>query len=292
MSEVGYVRIHRALLGHPAFRNDAESMAFAWLVLRASWRPVRVRYKERTIDLKRGQLAVSVRDMACALDRDKAWVERLWKRLKSETMIETVSETGVTVVTICKYDDYQAQTDNHETLLKTARETGARQGQDTEQGREEGKKEESSDSSPPNPQAKAEFRDAVKAQIKAKIIKAKPAKPALAAIPEWMPLAQWEAYLEMRDRKGKKPTGHAIGLLISKIDTFRQSGCDPGKILDQSTLQSWTDVYQIKEQCDDQRQPRTSLFADQRESTRETAERIAAELLRASPIFTQPGFRN
>ena len=25
----GYVHIHRSLIGHPAFRNDAEAMAFA-----------------------------------------------------------------------------------------------------------------------------------------------------------------------------------------------------------------------------------------------------------------------
>ena len=45
----GFVVLHRSLLGHPAFRNDAEAMAFAWMILRASWRPVRVRYKGKAI---------------------------------------------------------------------------------------------------------------------------------------------------------------------------------------------------------------------------------------------------
>src|SRR3546814_1145240 len=78
-------------------------MAFAWMVIRSSWKPSRVRYKDRMLNLGRGQLAMSVRDMAAAMDRDKAWVERLWKRLKSETMIETVTDAGVSVVTICNY---------------------------------------------------------------------------------------------------------------------------------------------------------------------------------------------
>lgn len=140
MSDAGYVRIYRSLLGHPAFRNDAEALAFAWMVIRAQWRPTRVRYKDRIIQLHRGQLAISVRDMANALDRDKAWVERLWKRLKSETMLETASATGVSVVTICNYDDYQGDRDTDEAVRETPRETDARQARDTEQRREKGKK--------------------------------------------------------------------------------------------------------------------------------------------------------
>lgn len=143
----GYVHLHRKLLGHPAFRNDAEAMAFAWLVIRASWKESRVRYKDRLLTLKRGQLAVSVRDFANAMDRDKAWIERLLKRLKSETMIETVSETGVNVITICNYSEYQDARDKGKTAHKTLDDTGARQAQDTEQGMEE--REE--DNIPPNP---------------------------------------------------------------------------------------------------------------------------------------------
>lgn len=137
----GYVRIHRTLVGHPAFRNDAEAMAFAWMVLRAAWKPCRVRYKERAIQLQRGQLSVSQRDMATALDRDKAWVERLWKRLRGEAMIEVTSEAGVAVITICNYEEYQASQGTGEAADEAPREAGARQGRGTEQRREERKKE-------------------------------------------------------------------------------------------------------------------------------------------------------
>ena len=141
MSDAGHCRIFRCLIGHHAFRNDAESMAFAWLVLMASWRPVRVRYKGKSISLKRGQLSVSQRDMAKALDRDKAWVERLLKRLKSEAMIEAINEAGTTVITICKYEQYQQSKPGREAPEKA----GARQTQGTEQGTE-GIKEVSSGS--------------------------------------------------------------------------------------------------------------------------------------------------
>jgi|GEM_PF-3263911 len=140
MSDAGYVRLYRSLIGHAAFRNDAEAMAFAWMIARAAWKPSRVRYKGHALTLNRGQVAISVRDFADAMDRDKGWVERLLRRLKTETMIETHTETGVMVVTICKYDEYQAEAEPRETPRETLRETHARQTQDTEQRREELKK--------------------------------------------------------------------------------------------------------------------------------------------------------
>lgn len=159
MSEQGYARIYRTLLGHPAFRNDGEAMAFAWMVLRASWRDVRVRYKGRPISLSRGQLAVSIRDLAENLDRPKGWIERLVKRLRNETMIETHTETGVLVISICNYDDYQSDGEGREVDRETVCETDAGQRQDS--GRTENKegnkgiREEDSPQSPPAPKAKA-----------------------------------------------------------------------------------------------------------------------------------------
>lgn len=110
MGDAGYVRIYRTLLGHPAFRNDGEALAFAWMVMRATWRPKRVRYKALSVTLQRGQLAISVRDLATALDRPKGWVERLLLRLKAEWMV-TVHDAGVTVLTICNYDSFQGDAD-------------------------------------------------------------------------------------------------------------------------------------------------------------------------------------
>jgi hypothetical protein len=135
------VRIYRDLLGHPSLRNDAEAMAFAWMVIRAQWKPARVRYKGHAFNLERGQLAISQRDMAEALDRDKSWVERLWKRCKAEAMISVTYEAGAAVVTICNYAEYQAGAADCEAVNENGREApneaGARQAQGTEQVKEE-----------------------------------------------------------------------------------------------------------------------------------------------------------
>jgi len=141
MTDAGFVLMHRSLLGHPAFRDDGEAMAFMWMIAKASWRPVRVRYKGRAVDLDRGELCVSVRDMAAAIGRDKAWVERLWKRLSRETMIETRVETAATVIKVRNYAKYQDISEGRETPdetpPETVNETGLRQRRDTEQIREQ-----------------------------------------------------------------------------------------------------------------------------------------------------------
>lgn len=139
----GFVVIHRSLLGHPDFRNDAEAMAFAWMVMRASWKPVRVRYKGKAVSLERGQLCVSQRDMAAALDRDKGWVERLWKRLQTQGAIEVGRGAAAMIITICNYAKYQDKSDKAKAVDGAEDEADARQGQGTEQRREQFNKEQS-----------------------------------------------------------------------------------------------------------------------------------------------------
>jgi len=129
----GFVVIRRALLEHPAFRNEGEAMQFAWMIARAAWKPTRVRYKERAIHLQRGQLAVSVRDMARALDRPRMTIHDFLQRLKNQDSIQTDNRTGVLIVTICNYSKYQDYDAEARTDARTATRTGAGQGPDTEQ---------------------------------------------------------------------------------------------------------------------------------------------------------------
>lgn len=214
----GYARIHRSLIGHPAFRNDAEAMAFAYLVLRASWEPTRVRYKGKAIDLSRGQLAISVRDLADAMDRDKGWIERLLKRLKSETMVETRAETGVMVVTICNYDNYQAVSDDSKTPRKTRGETRARQTQDTEQRREEGNKE-----------------DIV-------VVSAREF-----SLPDDIPADLFAEFEAMRNRIRKPLTDHGRRLAVDRLHELAADGWPPGQVLNHSILNNYQGLFPPKE---------------------------------------------
>lgn len=64
--------------------------------------------------------------------------------------------------------------------------------------------------------------------------------------PDWLPLTQWEAFVEMRQRIRKPMSARAKELVIAKLDRLRSAGCDPGAVLDQSTMNSWQGVFEVR----------------------------------------------
>lgn len=132
----GFVLAYRRTLTHHAFKSHAEALAFTYLTMRAAWKQTKVRYKDRVITLERGQLAMSVRDLADNLERSRQWVERFLGRLQAETMIETSTKTGVTVITICNYDTYQCRAEGAGTGAGQDRDRTETQNKEEKAGKE------------------------------------------------------------------------------------------------------------------------------------------------------------
>jgi hypothetical protein len=74
-----------------------------------------------------------------------------------------------------------------------------------------------------------------------------PYSPPKSIIPYWMPMDAWEGWLEMRAKMKKPLTERAMIRAINKLEFMRQGGADVGEILDRSTMNGWTDLYEIKE---------------------------------------------
>lgn len=104
----GFIKLYRRILDNPVFKSDAEAMAFAWLILRASWQDTEVRYKGQIVKLERGQLTVSARDMAKALEWSKSRVSRFLNTLRERDMIEYVGGTHANVINIRNYGTFQS----------------------------------------------------------------------------------------------------------------------------------------------------------------------------------------
>ena len=92
---------------------------------------------EHIVDLARGDLVGAVRFLAEKWGWSRGKVERFVIRLKNETMIETRTETGITIITVCNYDIYQGSEDETETgagrdpgQSRDAAETEPRRGRD------------------------------------------------------------------------------------------------------------------------------------------------------------------
>ena len=141
----GFVRLHRSVYQHAAFRDFSEASAFIWLFAHAAWRPTAVRYKDRVIKLQRGQLAISIRDLARKLETDTGVVRRFVERLKNQHMIRTANDTGVTVITICNYDKFQVLIGADDTPNDTPNDTAPtqhRHSTDTQNNKEKKEKKE------------------------------------------------------------------------------------------------------------------------------------------------------
>jgi len=105
----GTVNISRDIWSDTAFKEQpfTEREAFMWMVMEASWKPREKRIGSVVVSLERGQLAASIRFMANAWNWQKSTVDRFLKRLENRDMIGTASGTGVNVITIRKYNEYQ-----------------------------------------------------------------------------------------------------------------------------------------------------------------------------------------
>lgn len=75
----------------------------------------------------------------------------------------------------------------------------------------------------------------------------KPAACSAFALPDWIPADAWAGYEEMRKKRSKPMTERARQLQVGKLDAFRQAGQNVGAILDQSTTNGWTDLYEPKD---------------------------------------------
>ena len=128
----GHYQMHRGWMDNAVFRSKfCRAAAWVWLIESAAWKPRKFDIKGKNVTLGRGQLVASIRYMAEAWGWNRGAVDRYLTRLKTETMIETATVTGETVITICNYDIYQNGADETVTANVTANVTGAGQERDS-----------------------------------------------------------------------------------------------------------------------------------------------------------------
>jgi hypothetical protein len=109
MSERGVYAVDRGVWDHECFADEpfTEREAWMWLCGAASWKPQRRRIGAIDVVLERGQLAASLRFLGERFQWGKNKVARFFDRLEKRDMIRTAIGTGLTVITICNYDQYQ-----------------------------------------------------------------------------------------------------------------------------------------------------------------------------------------
>lgn len=104
----GFVTMQRGALEHPLFDGDVGRLgAWMWLVGKACWKPTPFNISGKMVTLERGQLCVSVRQLAENWGWSKSTVDRFLTRLETETMIAREAGHGRLILTITNYSKYQ-----------------------------------------------------------------------------------------------------------------------------------------------------------------------------------------
>ncbi len=221
--------LSRDVFKHPLFKNKPERFyAWAWLVGHAAWKPMRVEVSGRIITLDRGQLTYSIRYMAEAWGWKKDSVSRFMTRLKTETMVETVTETGQLVITICNYNEYQMSPEKSATATDTVNETRPRQHRDSTATNKNKDNKDNKDS-----MSEKDEDDLFGS-------KQKPAVNKKAKFPDFIEKEVEKAYREYRTKKKAPLNDRIINMLGNRLVEIRNAGFDPNSALDVAMERGWS----------------------------------------------------
>lgn len=77
-----------------------------------------------------------------------------------------------------------------------------------------------------------------------------------------VPLGLWGQFKQMRDKIRKPMTPHAADLIFRKLKDLKAQGHDPIQVVEQSIRNSWQDVFPIKQERTNGKQPGTDSTQD------------------------------
>lgn len=109
MNRPGFITVVRSFWDDQNFRDGemTQREAFLWMLAEAAWRPREKAVGGAVVSLQRGELAASTRYLAKAWQWSEPRVRRYLNMLKNRRTVQTKTDAGVTVVTICNYDKFQ-----------------------------------------------------------------------------------------------------------------------------------------------------------------------------------------
>lgn len=150
MSERGFIVINRKILDNPLLKDPHYFRAWVWFLCEAAWKPRETRIvcgrTTSIITLQRAQFSHSRRYISEELGCSEQTIRSTIKRFQNEQMIHLQTIQGQMVITICKYDGYQfnSETDNQQTNQQTNQQSTGEPTQSKEDNklRTEKKKEE------------------------------------------------------------------------------------------------------------------------------------------------------
>ena len=104
---VGWIALHRKIVSNWIWKDRIMRCRWLELLMLAEWDDGIIRYGKHKIPVKRGQIVVSKRSLMHFWNTNNRVVKEFLQALEDDNMITTEKVQGLTIITICNYDQYQ-----------------------------------------------------------------------------------------------------------------------------------------------------------------------------------------
>lgn len=106
----GWVKLHRCIMDNPLYSSEPFNRTHAWidLLLLANSSDNFFFKRGIRVDIVRGQIGYDAETLAKRWQWSRGKVERFLKHLEKDGMVVRQKNNVTTLISICKYDDYQA----------------------------------------------------------------------------------------------------------------------------------------------------------------------------------------
>lgn len=106
---MGYIRLERKLINHWMYKDKPFNMSMAWIdmIFIATHTTHIDLWRGRPTEFKRGDVNLSITDLAKRWGWSRGRVRRFLNNLENERMVIVNATTDRTTITLVKYDDFQ-----------------------------------------------------------------------------------------------------------------------------------------------------------------------------------------
>lgn len=105
----GWISVQKQIRDHWLWEDPKYLRAWLDMMMMANYSEVKKPYKDTIVTIKRGEFPASFRSLGLRWGWSKNTVIKFINRLKSDTMIDTHTDFGFTVVKIVNYEKYQTE---------------------------------------------------------------------------------------------------------------------------------------------------------------------------------------
>lgn len=220
----GWISLHRKLLDNPIVCKDPDHIAvWIYLLLNATHSGYDTIFEGSRITLKPGQLITGRKSISSSLKISESKVQRILKTFEIEHQIEQQTTPRNRLISILNWSQYQQTEQVFEQQLNNKRTTTEQQvntnnnDNKVNNGNKANKNNKGLDSVVNSLTENTSYREALK------------------------------GFIEMRKTLKKPLTEKALSMVINKLDKLAKSDVEKIEILNQSIMNSWQGVFELKQ---------------------------------------------